>query len=54
MGQRPGDFVADAANAIKVFSHEEVIYADDLNAYKIVQSSTQVDSALISLGKVQK
>ena len=47
-------FFEDAASAIKEFLYEEIIFADDLNAYKIVPSSTTVDKAVESLSEVQK
>ena len=34
--------------------YEEVVFADDLNAYKVVSSSTTLDLAMESLGNVQK
>jgi hypothetical protein len=47
-------FFEDAAASIKEWMYEEIIFADDLNAYKIVPSSTTVDKAMESLGNVQK
>ncbi len=47
-------FFADAAKAIKECMYEEVIYADDLNAYKLVPSTTQSNNALLSLSEVQE
>ena len=45
-------FFEDAANAIKEFMYQEIIFADDLNAYKVVPSSTTVDGAMKSLDTV--
>jgi hypothetical protein len=47
-------FFEDAAKAIKEFVYNEVICADDFNAYKVVPSSTTMESALQSLDNVQK
>jgi hypothetical protein len=46
-------FFEDAASAIQEYFFEEVIFADDLNAYRIVPSSTGVDSAMKSMECVQ-
>ena len=47
-------FFADAANAIKERLYEEVIYADDLSAFKIVPSDISDENAKKSLANVQK
>ena len=47
-------FFEDAASAINECLYEEIIFADDLNAYKVVSSLTSVDSAMESLGNVEK
>ena len=47
-------FFADAATAIQEHFFEEAIYADDLNAYKIVKSDTNVEQALTLIDNVQK
>ena len=39
-------FFEDAASAIKEYMYEEIIFADDLNAYKVVPSSTTVEEAM--------
>jgi hypothetical protein len=46
-------FFEDAARAIQEFLYEEVIFADDLNAYKVVPSSTSVEKAMESMSNVQ-
>ena len=46
-------FFEDAAAAINEFFYEEVIYADDLNAYKVVPSTTTAENAMMSIDKVQ-
>ena len=46
-------FFEDAARAINEFFYEEVIFADDLNAYKVVPSTTNVDTAMKSMDCVQ-
>jgi hypothetical protein len=46
-------FFEDAAAAINEFFYEEVIYADDLNAYKVFPSTTTVENAMMSIDKVQ-
>ena len=46
-------FFEDAAKAIQEFLFEEVIYADDLNAFKILPSSTPNDAALKAIDNVQ-
>ena len=46
-------FFDDARRAINEFLYEEIVYADDLNAYKIVPGSTSTSSALDSIEKVQ-
>jgi hypothetical protein len=46
-------FFEDAARAVQEFFYEEVIFADDLNVYKVVPSSTSVEKALESIGNVQ-
>ena len=46
-------FFEDAARAINEFFYEEVIFADDLNAYKVVPSTTNVDTAMKSMNCVQ-
>ena len=43
----------DAKKAINEFMYEEIVYADDLNAYKVVPASTTVTSAMASLAQVQ-
>jgi hypothetical protein len=45
-------FFEDAARAIKNM-FEEVVYADDLNAYKIVPSTAPLESCMEAIGKVQ-
>jgi hypothetical protein len=47
-------FFADAADAIQEFLFEEVVYADDLNAFKILPSSTTNDTALQAIDNVQQ
>ena len=46
-------FFEDAAAAIKEHLYEEVIFADDLNAYKVVPSTTTLPIAMQSIDKVQ-
>jgi hypothetical protein len=46
-------FFADADAAIREFFFCEMVYADDLNAYKIVPSSTGVDEAMRLMDKAQ-
>ena len=46
-------FFEDAAKAINEFMFEEVVYADDLNAYKIVPSATTLESSIKSMDNVQ-
>ena len=44
----------DAKDAINEWLYEEIVYADDLNAYKVVPSSTSIDKAIASFDNVQK
>jgi len=46
-------FFADAADAIREFMFEEVIFADDLNAWRILPSSTPNETAMQALDNVQ-
>ena len=46
-------FFADAAAAIREFMFFEMVYADDLDAYKIVPSSTGDDEAMRMMDKAQ-
>jgi hypothetical protein len=46
-------FFADVADAIREFMFEEVIFADDLNAYRILPSSTPNGTAMQALYNVQ-
>ena len=46
-------FFEDAASAINEIMFEEVVYADDLNAYKIVPSTTSAVSCMEVIDKVQ-
>ena len=46
-------FFEDAKRAINEFMYDEIVYADDLNAYKIVPADTSEEVGLVSLGKVQ-
>jgi hypothetical protein len=47
-------FFEDAAAAVNEFLYEEVIFADDLNAYKVVPSTIAHDKAMESTTKVQE
>jgi hypothetical protein len=47
-------FFEDAKSAINEFMYEEIVFADDLNAYKVVPSTTSVATALGSLDNVQR
>jgi hypothetical protein len=47
-------FFEDAAAAINEYFYEEVIFADDLNAYKVVPSTVTDEKAMESIGKVQE
>ena len=47
-------FFEDAKRAINEFLYEEIVYADDLNAYKIVPAATSEEVAMVSLGRVQE
>ena len=47
-------FFEDARRAIREFFYEEMVYADDLNAYKVVPASTSMESAMKSLDNVQQ
>ena len=47
-------FFEDAASAINEVMFEEVVYADDLNAYKVVPDTCSVEFALESIDRVQK
>lgn len=47
-------FFEDAARAINERIYEEIIFEGDLNAYRVVSSSTTVDSAMESFENVQK
>ena len=46
-------FVEDAKAAINEFMFEEMVYADDLNAFKVVPSSTSEESAILTLSLSQ-
>ena len=46
-------FFQDAATAIKEHLYEEGIFADDLNAYKVVPSTTSLHAAMQSVDNVQ-
>ena len=46
-------FFADADKAIQEFMFFEMVFADDLNAYKIVPSSTDVAQAMQTIDRVQ-
>jgi hypothetical protein len=46
-------FFEDAKRASNEFLDEEIVYADDLNAFKIVPSSTTLESAQGSMDLVQ-
>ena len=46
-------YFEDAAKAIQEFLFEEVIYADDLNAFKILPGCTSNDTAIQAIDKVQ-
>jgi hypothetical protein len=47
-------FFEDAKEAINEWLYEEVVYADDLNAYKVVPGSTSIERGLASIGNVQQ
>ena len=47
-------FFEDAAEAIKEYMFEEIIYADDLNAYKEFTGETTNENALHAVDKVQE
>jgi hypothetical protein len=47
-------FFEDAANAINEVMFQEVVYADDLNAYQVVPGTTSVEQATKSLDRVQE
>lgn len=47
-------FFEDAKRAINEFMYEETVYADDVNAYKIVPADTSIEVSMVSLGKVQE
>ena len=47
-------YFEDAANSIREFLFEEVVFGDDLNAYKIIPSSTPNDIALKAIDNVQQ
>ena len=46
-------FFEDAAEAIKEYMFDEILYADDLNAYKELPGSTANENALIAVDRVQ-
>ena len=47
-------FFADAADAIREFLFEEVIFADDLNAFRIIPGTTPNETAMEAIDKVQQ
>ena len=47
-------YFADAAHAIEEYMFEEVVYADDLNAYRQFASTTTTETALRAVGAVQE
>ena len=47
-------FFEDAYKAIREFMYEEVVFADDLNAYRVVPSTTSVEDATKSMDLVQE
>jgi hypothetical protein len=47
-------FCEDAYKAIREFMYEEVVYAEDLNAYRVVPSTTSVEDATKSMDLVQE
>ena len=46
-------FFAGPQKAINEYMYEEIVYAHDLNAYKVVPASTTVTSAMASIAQVQ-
>ena len=46
-------FFEDAAEAINEYTFEEIVYADDLNAYKEFTSTTTNGTAMEAVGNVQ-
>ena len=46
-------FFEDAAKAIDEYTFEEIVYADDLNAYKEFTSTTTNETAMEAVGNVQ-
>jgi hypothetical protein len=46
-------FFEDAYKAIREFMFEEIVFADDLNAYKIVPASTPIENATAAMDTVQ-
>ena len=47
-------FFADAAESIQMTGHTEVVYADDLNAYKFYAASTENDDILREISACQR
>ena len=47
-------YFEDAADAIREYMFEEIVYADDLNAYKELPGTTENDKALLAIDRVQE